>query len=94
MFNVVLETLFSISLFLFAGNVLDTKFSLHHYKDSDYKEIFFLKNKESVDKHCTKHLKFETIKKINRYIPEGRQEAVYVVTDLAGHKEINSKENK
>ena len=93
MFNVFLETLFSISLFLFGGNVLYTKFSLHHYEDSDYKEIFFLKNKESVDKHCTKHLKFETIKKINRYIPEGRREAVYVVTDFADNEEIDSKEN-
>ena len=93
MFNVFLETLFSISLFLFGGNVLDTKFSLHHYEDSDYKEIFFLKNKESVDKHCTKHSKFESIKKINRYIPEGRKEAVYVVTDFADNKEIDSKEN-
>ena len=49
MINSFLEILFSISLFIFRKHH-DTKLSLHHYEDDDYKEIFFLKNKDSVIK--------------------------------------------
>jgi|TARA_B100001094_G_scaffold32674_1_gene27101 hypothetical protein len=80
MINSFLEILFSLSLFIFGGNILDTKFSLHHYDDDDYKEIFFLKNKESVIKKCTKHLELESIEKIVRPKPQGDQEAVYKIT--------------
>ena len=38
----VLETLFSIALFITGGHVMDSKFGLHHYSDEDYKEIFCL----------------------------------------------------
>ena len=82
MINSFLEILFSISLFIFGGNIIDTKLSLHHYEDDDYKEIFFLKNKDSVIKKCTKHLKFENIEKTMRFKPEGGQEAVYKITKL------------
>tara|TARA_B100001113_G_C20893249_1_gene527945 strand:- start:409 stop:669 length:261 start_codon:yes stop_codon:yes gene_type:complete len=80
MINSFLEILFSLSLFIFGGNILDTKLSLHHYEDDDYKEIFFLKNKDSVIKKCTKHSELENIKKIVRPKPQGNQEAVYKIT--------------
>lgn len=80
MINSLFEILFSLSLFVFGGNILDTKLSLHHYEDDDYKEIFFLKNKESVIKKCTKHLELENIEKIVRPKPQGDQEAVYRIT--------------
>ena len=82
MINSFLEILFSLSLFIFGGNILDTKFSLHHYDDDDYKEIFFLKNKESVIKKCTKHLELESIEKIVRPKPQGEHETVYKITKL------------
>ena len=81
MFSSFLEVLFSISLFLFGGNILDTKFSLHHFEDSDYKDIFFLKNKQSAVKKCTKHSIFENIEKIHRYNPQGSMETVYRITN-------------
>ena len=37
----ILETLFSIALFINGGRIIDTKLGLHHYSDEDYKEIFF-----------------------------------------------------
>ena len=64
MLSSFLEVLFSVSLFIFGGNILDTKFSLHHFEDSDYKDIFFLKNKQSTVKKCTKHSIFENIVKL------------------------------
>ena len=82
MINSFLEILFSISLFIFGGNILDAKLSLHHYEDDDYKEIFFLKNKDSVIKKCTKHLDLENIEKIVRPKPQGNQEAVYNITKI------------
>ena len=81
MFSSFLEVLFSVSLFIFGGNILDTKFSLHHFEDSDYKDIFFLKNKQSTVKKCTKHSIFENIEKIHRYNPQGSMETVYRITN-------------
>tara|TARA_B100001996_G_C18607255_1_gene572271 strand:- start:323 stop:580 length:258 start_codon:yes stop_codon:yes gene_type:complete len=81
MFSSFLEVLFTASLFLFGGNILDTKLSLHHYEDSDYKEIFFLKNKESIIKKCTKHSVLENIEKLNRYKSQGEVETVYRITN-------------
>ena len=43
----ILETLFSIVLFINGGHVIDTKLGLHHYSDEDYKELFFLESKDS-----------------------------------------------
>ena len=40
----ILETLFSLALFITSGNLIDTKFGLHKYSEQDYKEIFYLKN--------------------------------------------------
>ena len=43
----MLEILFGISFSLFGGSVIDTKLNHHKYEKEDYKEIFYLKNKES-----------------------------------------------
>ena len=63
----ILETLFSIVLFITGGHLKDTKIGLHHYSDKDYKEIFYLKNKASMSKNCIKHSEFEDIMKIRSY---------------------------
>ena len=68
-FNMILETLFSIALFINGGHVIDTKLGLHHYSNEDYKEIFFLESKDSITKNCTRHSKIEDIKKIIYYRP-------------------------
>ena len=81
MFSSFLEILFSVSLFLFGGNILDTRLSLHHFEDNDYKDIFFLKNKQSTVKKCTKHSIFENIEKIHRYNPQGSMDTVYKITN-------------
>jgi hypothetical protein len=63
----ILNTLFSFALFVSGGHVIDTKLSLHHYSDDDYKEIFYLKNKASISKNCLKHSEVEDIKKIKSH---------------------------
>ena len=64
----ILETIFSLvfssALFITGGHLMDTKFGLHHYSDEDYKGIFYLKNNDSITKHCLKHSELEDIKKI------------------------------
>ena len=60
----ILETLFSLALFITGGHLMDTKLGLHHYSDEDYKEIFYLKNKDSTSKECIRHSELEDIKKI------------------------------
>ena len=67
----ILETLFSIVLFINGGHVIATKLGLHHYSDEDYKEIFFLESKGSITKNCTRHSKVEDIKKIIYYRHNG-----------------------
>ena len=63
----ILNTLFSFALFVSGGHLIDTKLSLHHYSDDDYKEIFYLKNKASISKNCLKHSEVEDIKKIKSH---------------------------
>ena len=63
MLSMILETLFSITLLISGGHLVSTNFKLHHYSDADYKEIFYLKNKKSITKHCTRHLELEDIQK-------------------------------
>jgi len=60
----ILETLFSLALFITSGNLIDTKFGLHKYSEQDYKEIFYLKNNKSTSKECIRHSELEDIKKI------------------------------
>ena len=73
MFTMIINSLFSLSLFLTGGYILSTNLKLHHYSDDDYKEIFYLKNKKSITKHCTRHDKLETLKKVNRSREGGSQ---------------------
>ena len=67
MITMILNTLFSFALFVSGGHLIDTKLSLHHYSDEDYKEIFYLKNKASISKNCLKHSELEDIKKIKSH---------------------------
>ena len=59
----MLEILFSISLSLFGGSIIDTKVNHNKYEKEDYKEIFYLKNKESVKPYWVKHSRIENIQK-------------------------------
>ena len=77
MLSMILETLFSITLLISGGHLVSTNFKLHHYSDTDYKEIFYLKNKKSITKHCTRHDKLETLKKVNRSRSEGGSPVSY-----------------
>ena len=84
----ILETLFSVALFVNGGHVIDTRLGLHHYSDEDYKEIFFLKSKDSLSKNCIRHSKIEDIKKIIYYRPnEGGGEMIksYKIHDPYPH---------
>ena len=76
----ILETLFSLALFITSGNLIDTKFGLHKYSEQDYKDIFYLKNNKSTSKECIRHSELEDIKKIRRHRPNGGQETLYKVT--------------
>ena len=75
----MLEILFSISLFFTGGNIIDTKLNLHKYEKKNYKEIFYLKTKESVNTYCIKHSELENIKKIKYHRPNGGQETNYKI---------------
>ncbi len=76
----ILETLFSLALFITSGNLIDTKFGLHKYSEQDYKEIFYLKNNKSTSKECIRHSELEDIKKIRRHRSNGGQETIYKIT--------------
>ncbi|MBA93809.1 MAG: hypothetical protein CMG47_01925 [Candidatus Marinimicrobia bacterium] len=65
MINIILNCFLSISLFISGGHILSSNFKSHHYSDEDYKDIFYLKNCHTISKYCTKHSKFENIKKIS-----------------------------
>lgn len=69
----ILEALFSMTLFITGGHLIDTEFGLHHYSDDDYKDIFYLKNKKQITKKCIRHSKVETIKKVRRFREGGSQ---------------------
>ena len=76
----MLEILFTTSFFLFDGNIIDTKLTHHKYERENYKEIFSLKNKESVNVYCVKHCKLEKIKKVRWSRAGGLQETNYKIT--------------
>ena len=67
----ILETIFSLALFITGGHMVDHNFSFHHYSDEDYKEIFYLKSKSSISKNCTRHSELEDIKKTEFYRNNG-----------------------
>ena len=60
----IISLLFSITLVISGGHLVSTNLKLHHYSDEDYKGIFYLKNNDSITKHCLKHSELEDIKKI------------------------------
>lgn len=81
MFSMILETLFSITLFLSGGHLVSTNLKLHHYPDEDYKGIFYLKHNDSITKHCSRHSELEDIKKMTRYKTDGGNEiAILILT--------------
>ena len=89
MITMITSGLFTISLFITGGNVLSTNFKLHHYNDEDYKELFLLKNKNSIELNCTKHSELENIKKIRRSRPDnGGSQTDYKVTKSEKLKKI------
>ena len=77
----ILEIFLILSLFITGGHLVDTNLGLHHYSDDDYKDLWYLENKKSITKHCTRHDKLETLKKVNRSRSEGGQETLYKIHD-------------
>jgi len=75
----ILETLFSITLFISGGHLVSTNLKLHHYSDEDYKGIFYLKHNDSITKHCLKHSELEDIRKKTSYHNSERR-TIYKVT--------------
>ena len=75
----MLEILFSISFSLFGGSIIDTKLKHHKYEKEEYKEIFYLKNKESVNTYCVKHSRLENIQKVKYSSHNGLEETKYKV---------------
>ena len=75
----MLEILFGISFSLFGGNIIDTQLKHHKYEKEDYKEIFYLKNKESVNTYCVKHSRIENIQKKKCRSHNGLEETKYKV---------------
>ena len=92
MITMIINAVFSLSLFITGGHVIDTKLGLHHYSDEDYKEIFYLKNKKSISKECIRHSEFEDVKKIRRHRPDGGQETLYKVTKIDALEKVEKKE--
>ena len=78
----MLEILLSISFSLFGGSIIDTKLNHHKYEKADYKKIFYLKNKESVNTYCVKHSRLENVQKKKYTSHNGLQETQYKVIIL------------
>ena len=94
----ILELLFSMTLFITGGHLIDTKLGLHHYSDDDYKEIFYLMNKKSISKKCIRHSKVETLKKVRRSREGGSQTDFqihnpYPIQDTPQQDTFNSQRN-
>ena len=75
----MLKILFTSSFFLFGGNIIDSKLKHHKYEKEEYKEIFYLKNKESVNTYCVKHSRLENIQKKKYTTHNGLQKTKYKV---------------
>ena len=73
------EIIFTITFSLFGGNIIDTKLKHHKYEKEDYKEVFYLKNKESVNIYCVKHCKLENIQKKKYTSHNGLEETKYKI---------------
>jgi hypothetical protein len=78
----IVEIFFNLFFFISNGNILDTRLKSHKYAKEDYKEIFYLKNKDSIKSFCVKHKEFENVKKIRQYVAGGGQEIHYKVSSF------------
>ena len=78
----IIEIFFNLFFFITNGNIFDTKLKAHKYAKEDYKEIFYLNNKDSIKTFCVKHKEFENVKKIRQYVAGGGQETHYSVTSF------------
>ena len=78
----IVEIFFNLFFFISNGNILDTRLKSHKYAKEDYKEIFYLKYKDSIKSFCVKHKEFENVKKIRQYVAGGGQETHYKVTSF------------
>ena len=92
MITMIINAVFSLSLFITGGHVIDTKLGLHHYSDEDYKEIFYLKNKASISKNCTKHNEVEDVKKTRHSGHNGVQETTFKITKNDVLEKVEKKE--
>ena len=80
MITTIISALFSFSLFVSGGHIISTNLKLHHYSDEDYKDIYYLKNKASISKNCTRHSELEDVTKLRRHNSNnGGQETIYKV---------------
>ena len=79
-----------MALFISGGHLVSTNLRLHHYSDEDYKDIFYLKNNNSITKHCLRHSESEDINKKTSY-HNGERKTIY---KLAHHKIICDKLEK
>ena len=93
MITTIINTLFSLSLFVTGGHIVSTNLKLHHYSDDDYKEIFYLKNKASISKNCTRHSEVEDIKKSRHSGPNGVHETRYKITKNDVLEKMEKKED-
>ena len=89
----MLEILFGISFSLFGGSIIDTKLNHHKYEKECYKEIFYLKNKESVNTYCVKHSRIENIQKKKYRSHNGLEETKYKVSVKCIQDNYMSKNN-
>ena len=80
MITMIINALFSLSLFATGGHIVSTNLKLHHYSDDDYKDIFHLKNNVPISKNCTRHAEVEDIKKIRHGGNDGEKETRYIIT--------------
>ena len=78
----IIEIFINLFFFISNGNILDTRLKSHKYVKEDFKEIFFLKNRDSIKTFCIKHKEFENVKKIRQYVAGGGQETHYKVTSF------------
>ena len=94
MIATIINTIFSLSLFVTGGHIVSTNLKLHHYSDDDYKDIFHLRNNASISMNCTRHSEVEDIKKIKRWRAgdNGGQETVYKITKKDILEKVEKKE--
>ena len=93
MIATIINTIFSLSLFVTGGHIVSTNLKLHHYSDDDYKEIFHLRNNSSISKNCTRHSEVEDIKKIRHGGNDGAQETRYIITKNVFLEKVDKEES-